>query len=62
MSSPKIVVTGMGIISAIGKDVEENFSALKQAQSGIGTIEILDTLHQQEFPAGEVKWKQYRTC
>ncbi|MGO1585928.1 MAG: beta-ketoacyl-[acyl-carrier-protein] synthase family protein [Mesonia sp.] len=57
MSSPKIVVTGMGIISAIGKDVEENFSALKQAQSGIGTIEILDTLHQQEFPAGEVKWK-----
>lgn len=56
MTSPKIVVTGMGIISAIGKNVEENFSALKQSKSGIGEIEILGTLYKQDFPAGEIKW------
>ncbi|MGO2358680.1 MAG: beta-ketoacyl-[acyl-carrier-protein] synthase family protein [Mesonia sp.] len=56
MNSHKIVVTGMGIISAIGKNVEENFSALKQSKSGIGEIEFLDTLHKQDFPVGEIKW------
>ncbi|MDT0294379.1 beta-ketoacyl-[acyl-carrier-protein] synthase family protein [Mesonia ostreae] len=56
MSSRKIVVTGMGMLSAIGKNVEENFNALTQSKSGIGEIEFLDTLHRKDFPGGEIKW------
>lgn len=34
----RIVVTGMGIISAIGQTVEENYRALLSHQVGVGTL------------------------
>jgi 3-oxoacyl-[acyl-carrier-protein] synthase-1 len=53
--SSKIVVTGLGIISAIGNNVEESFDALVNEKSGIKPISILDTIHKNEFVLGEVK-------
>ncbi len=54
MSSP-IFVTGMGCISAIGDNVPECLSALKNGQTGIRPIEILQTKHKDTFKVGEIK-------
>ncbi|WP_428224390.1 beta-ketoacyl-[acyl-carrier-protein] synthase family protein [Flavobacterium sp.] len=51
----KIAITGMGIISAIGKTVEENYEALLQKKSGISEIENFDTLHKEVIKVGEIK-------
>ena len=39
----KILVTGIGVISAIGNSVSENLSSLRSAKSGIGPIRYLET-------------------
>lgn len=49
-----VLITGIGCISSIGKDVAENFSSLKRGVSGIDAIEVLDTFHKGEIPAAEV--------
>lgn len=51
----KIAITGMGIISAIGMTVEENFNALKNRNSGISDLEYIDTIHKDVLKFGEVK-------
>lgn len=51
-----IYVTGIGIISAIGKDVEENILSLLKGKTGIGDINYLPTVHKTDFVAGEVKY------
>jgi 3-oxoacyl-[acyl-carrier-protein] synthase II len=51
----RVVVTGMGIITAIGKDVAENFESLYNRRHGVGPITILDTVHKDDFLAAEVK-------
>lgn len=53
--SEKIVVTGIGIISAIGDNTEENYQRLKAEKSGIGDIEFLQTIHRGKIPVGEIK-------
>ena len=53
--SDRVFVTGIGIISAIGFNNEENSSALKASRSGIGTIMLLDTIYKDEIPVAEVK-------
>jgi len=50
----RIVITGMGIVSALGNNVEENLQALRANRSGIATLRYLKTSHT-EFPVGEVK-------
>jgi 3-oxoacyl-(acyl-carrier-protein) synthase len=50
-----IVVTGIGIISSIGNNLDETYASLIEKRSGIGKIEILDSLHKDEFLLGEVK-------
>ena len=50
----KILITGMGIISALGNNVEENLQALRESRSGIAPLHYLKTSHT-EFPVGEVK-------
>ena len=52
--SQRIFVTGLGIISSIGKNVEENFQALLQGKTGIGKPEIVETAHR-EIPVCEIK-------
>ncbi len=49
----KVLVTGLGIISALGVGVEETLRSLKEGASGIGRVNHLSTEHE-EFPVGEV--------
>lgn len=48
-----VAVTGMGVISAIGNNVEEHLFSLRNSQHGLTFPEILKTVHQ--FPVGEIK-------
>ncbi len=50
----RIAITGMGIVSAIGNNVKENLLALAHQKSGIGQLELLETIHQN-FPCAEIK-------
>ncbi len=56
--SSKIVVTGLGIITAIGNNIEESYHSLVNQKSGIGPISILQTIHKDNFVLGEVKKSQ----
>lgn len=49
-----IVVTGAGIVSALGLGLETTLKALKDRVSGIAPIRYLNTVHCR-FPVGEVK-------
>jgi 3-oxoacyl-[acyl-carrier-protein] synthase-1 len=51
----RIFVTGTGVITAIGNNTAENLDSLVKKKSGIGKITLLDTVHRNEFPIGEVK-------
>ncbi|MDR2618250.1 MAG: beta-ketoacyl-ACP synthase II, partial [Treponema sp.] len=51
----KVVVTGMGVVSPVGKSVEEFSAALKEGKSGIGKITLFDTTNFDVTIAGEVK-------
>jgi 3-oxoacyl-[acyl-carrier-protein] synthase II len=51
----RIVVTGMGMVSPLGKDLENSWSALREGRSGVGPITLFDA---ETFPtriAAEVK-------
>jgi 3-oxoacyl-[acyl-carrier-protein] synthase-1 len=50
-----IAVAGAGIISAIGRNISECFSALERGQAGMGDIRWLDTIHRGRIPVAEVK-------
>jgi len=51
----KIYITGLGIISAIGGNVEESLHALLESRTGVGKISILKTALSETHPAAEVK-------
>ena len=55
MMPPKIYVTGIGVVSAIGLNVAENFNSLITLNHGIGKPEYLDTVHSGTLPCGEIK-------
>jgi len=46
----------MGIISAIGNNVEENYTALIEGKTGISKISKIDTVHKNEIMVGEVSY------
>lgn len=50
----KILVTGLGVISSIGNNVDENLTSLTNETSGLSRIEILKEL-RKEFIGGEIK-------
>lgn len=52
----RIVITGIGIVSALGLNVEKNLAALKSGQTGIDSIRVLDTVHKDEFVVGEIPY------
>ncbi len=52
----RIFVTGMGIISAIGKNIPETLISLSHSQSGLGPIRWLDTIHKNEILVAEVAY------
>ncbi len=49
-----ILVTGTGVVSAIGLGKAQTLEALLNARSGVGPLQYLKTGHK-EFPVGEVK-------
>lgn len=50
----KIVITGAGVVSAIGVGKEETLASLRAMKSGVGEVCYLQTEHH-ELPVGEVK-------
>ncbi|NNE75754.1 MAG: beta-ketoacyl-[acyl-carrier-protein] synthase family protein, partial [Pricia sp.] len=50
-----VAITGMGIISAIGNNVEENHQSLISEKTGISRITKIDTIHKDEIMVGEIE-------
>ena len=51
-----VAITGMGIISAIGNNVAENFEALINEKKGITRVDNIETIQRSEIMVGEVKF------
>ena len=54
MNQP-VFVAGVGVISAIGKNVAACLDALQNYRSGVGQMAHLDSVHRQKIPVAEVK-------
>ncbi len=55
MERKRVVVTGLGVISAVGNDVASFWQALLNSRSGIGPITTFDASAFESRIAGEVK-------
>ncbi|MBI1289302.1 MAG: beta-ketoacyl-[acyl-carrier-protein] synthase family protein [Flavobacteriales bacterium] len=51
----RVVVTGIGVISAIGNNAAENLAGLRSCTTGIGKAKFLDSRYADELLFGEVK-------
>ncbi|PXX29177.1 beta-ketoacyl synthase [Arenibacter sp. ARW7G5Y1] len=54
--SKGVAITGMGIISAIGNNVAENYSSLLEGRTGISHISKIDTIHKGSIMVGEIEY------
>lgn len=52
----RVFVTGMGVISSIGNNVEENRTSLLSAKTGIGKASFMQSRYVEQFPFGEVPY------
>lgn len=50
----RVFITGVGMISAIGNNVQENLRHLREQKSGLGYTRHIDTIHKDVLPVGEV--------
>ena len=55
MSGSDVLVTGMGIVCAIGEDKDSFWLALSQAQCGIGTVDLFDVSGYRSRIGAQVK-------
>jgi 3-oxoacyl-[acyl-carrier-protein] synthase II len=55
MSKRRVVITGMGIVSAIGNSIDSAWDSIKNGRSGIGMITHFDATAYATRIAGEVK-------
>jgi 3-oxoacyl-[acyl-carrier-protein] synthase II len=55
MQENRVVVTGLGMVSAVGNDVSSCWEALKSGKSGIGPLTSFDASRFDSRIAGEVK-------
>ncbi len=53
--SQRVFITGIGIISGIGNNVDETLQSIKQKKSGVTNIKYLKTIHKGVIPVSEVK-------
>jgi len=51
----KVLITGIGIISALGPSARENHTALRKGICGISLPDYLHSRYAEIFPAGEIK-------
>ena len=49
-----VYVTGIGVISSIGQGVSCSLNSFELGRTGIGNINILDTIHKGAFKVGEI--------
>jgi 3-oxoacyl-[acyl-carrier-protein] synthase II len=52
---PRVVVTGMGMVTALGNDVASTWAGLVEGRSGIRTIQSFDPSRLASRIAGEVR-------
>lgn len=50
-----VAITGMGIISSIGKSVAENYHSLISSRHGISGITTIETVHKETVKVGEIR-------
>lgn len=50
----RILITGAGVVSAIGLDKQQTYDALLERRTGVAAVRYLKT-NRAEFPVGEVK-------
>ncbi|MEZ5492035.1 MAG: beta-ketoacyl-ACP synthase II [Gammaproteobacteria bacterium] len=55
MNGRRVVVTGMGLLTPVGNDVESSWQAIKSGQSGINPIEHFDTSEFTTRFGGSIK-------
>ncbi len=55
MDKRRVVITGMGLVSPVGNDVESSFKALVEGKNGIDFITLSDATNWKVKIAGEVK-------
>lgn len=53
--SEKVYIAGVGVISAIGRNVAETLLSLENHQAGIASMTLLDSVHRGRLPVAEVK-------
>ena len=53
--SKKVAITGMGIISAIGLNVEENYHSLLHQKHGLSRLQNFESIHNDSIFVGEIK-------
>lgn len=58
----RVLITGTGIVSAIGMNTSAQYDSLIHLRSGFGTIEILETIHSGSIPACEIKLTEQQLC
>ena len=51
----KVAITGMGIISAIGHNVEENLQSLLHQKHGLSRLQNFESVHKDQIFVGEIK-------
>lgn len=51
-----VYIAGKGIITSIGKNVEENFNSLVHSKSGIEKMQFLQSGYSETLPVAEVKF------
>ncbi len=57
----RVVITGIGLVTALGNNVTENLHNLTNAVSGIKQMKFLVS-EQKQFPVGEVKLSNQEMC
>lgn len=55
MQKKRVVVTGLGVVSCLGSDVEEYYKKLLKGESGVSKIEKFDASNYSTSIAGEIK-------
>ena len=51
----KVVITGMGVVTPIGNDIETFWAAIKAGKSGLGKVTRFDASNMDSKIAAEVK-------
>ena len=51
----RVVITGLGTVNAVSKNVDEYTAALKNGECGVGPISVFDTTGYRTHTGGEVK-------